>query len=47
MTPLALTDIQLVLLSAAAQRDDRCIILPERLRGGAAEKVLRYASARA
>lgn len=40
MTQLALTDTQLVLLSAAAQRDDLRIILPERLRGGAAQKVL-------
>lgn len=40
MTQPAPTDTQLVLLSAAAQRDDLRIILPERLRGGAAQKVL-------
>lgn len=40
MTQPALTDTQLVLLSAAAQRDDLRVILPERLRGGAAQKVL-------
>lgn len=40
MTQPALTDTQLVLLSAAAQRDDLRIVLPERLRGGAAQKVL-------
>lgn len=40
MTQPALTDTQLVLLSAAAQRDDLRIILPELLRGGAAQKVL-------
>jgi hypothetical protein len=40
MTRPALTDPQLVLLSAAAQRDDLRIILPERLRGGAAQKLL-------
>lgn len=40
MSSNALTDTQLVLLSAAAQRDDLRIVLPERLRGGAAQKVL-------
>jgi len=37
---MSLSDTQLVILSSAAQRDDLRIILPERLRGGAAEKVL-------
>jgi len=40
MSSHTLTDTQLVLLSAAAQREDLRIILPERLRGGAAQKVL-------
>lgn len=35
-----LSDTQLIILSTAAQRDDLRIVLPERLRGGAAEKVL-------
>jgi Protein of unknown function (DUF3489) len=34
-----LTDTQLVLLSAAAQRKDRCLLAPETLKGGAAQKV--------
>ena len=33
------TDTQLVMLSAAAQRDDRCIVAPPRLKGAAAQKV--------
>ena len=37
---MTLSDTQLVILSSAAQRDDLRIALPERLRGGAAEKVL-------
>lgn len=40
MSQHSLSDTQLVLLSAAAQRDDRRLVLPERLRGGAAQKVL-------
>jgi hypothetical protein len=36
---IKLTDTQLVLLSAAAQRDDRCLIAPQNLKGGAAQKV--------
>ena len=36
-----LTDIQLVILSAACQRRDRLVLpLPERLKGGAAQKVV-------
>ena len=36
-----LSDTQLVILSAALQRNDHCILpLPERLKGGAAEKVV-------
>lgn len=39
MTKTSLTDTQLVILSAAAQRDDLRIEFPERLRGGAAKAV--------
>jgi Protein of unknown function (DUF3489) len=34
-----LTDTQLVLLSAAAQRKDHCLVAPPTLKGGAAQKV--------
>lgn len=34
-----LTNTQLVILSAAAQRDDRCLFAPKSLKGGAAQKV--------
>lgn len=37
---MSLSDTQLIILSTAAQRDDLRITLPERLRGGAADKVL-------
>ncbi len=40
MSGLALSDTQLLILSAAAQRDDLQIALPDRLRGGAGQKVL-------
>jgi hypothetical protein len=36
---IKLTDTQLVILSAAAQRDDRCLTTPKNLKGGAAQKV--------
>ena len=36
---IKLSDTQLVVLSLAAQRDDRCLMLPEKLKGGAAHKV--------
>jgi hypothetical protein len=36
---IKLTDTQLVLLSAAAQRKDRCLVAPETRRGGASQKV--------
>ena len=36
---IKLTDTQLVMLSAAAQRDDRCLVAPPNLKGGAAQKV--------
>jgi hypothetical protein len=36
---IKLTDTQLVLMSAAAQREDRCLIAPPRLKGGAAHTV--------
>jgi len=38
--PMKLTDTQLVLLSAASQREDRCIELAANLKGGAAHKVV-------
>ncbi len=34
-----LTDTQLVMLSAAAQREDRCLVASQNLKGGAAQKV--------
>jgi hypothetical protein len=37
---LKLTDTQLVLLSAAAQRDDHCLTAAPNLKGGAAQKVV-------
>ena len=39
-SPTKLTDPQLILLSAAAQRDDHRVMLSERQRGGAADKLL-------
>ena len=36
---IKLSDTQLVMLSAAAQRSDRCLTLPEKLKGAAAHKV--------
>src|SRR5215207_5466870 len=36
--PMKLSDTQLIILSAAAQREDRGIALPPKLRGGAAQK---------
>jgi hypothetical protein len=36
---IKLTDTQLVMLSAAAQRDDRCFEPPKNLKGGAAQRV--------
>lgn len=38
-SPTKLTDTQLVLLSAASQREDRCLVPPKNLKGGAAQKV--------
>jgi hypothetical protein len=37
---IKLSNMQLVILSAAAQRDDRCLMLPEKLKGAAAHKVV-------
>jgi Protein of unknown function (DUF3489) len=37
---IKLSDTQLVMLSAAAQRDDHCLTLPEKLKGAVAHKVL-------
>jgi hypothetical protein len=37
---IKLSDTQLVMLSAAAQRDDHCLTLPEKLKGAAACKVV-------
>jgi len=36
---IKLSDTQLVMLSAAAQRDDHCLTLPEKLKGASARKV--------
>ena len=36
---IKLTDAQLVMMSAAAQREDRCLAAPERLKGAAVSKV--------
>src|SRR5271154_2747367 len=36
---IKLTDTQLVMLSAAAQREDRCIVPPPSLKGAAAQKI--------
>ena len=36
---IKLTDTQIAMLSAAAQRDDRCLVAPRNLKGGAAQKV--------
>jgi Protein of unknown function (DUF3489) len=36
---IKLTDTQIVMMSAAAQRDDRCLAAPQNLKGGAAQKV--------
>jgi hypothetical protein len=36
---IKLTDTQLVMLSAAAQRDDRCLVASQNLKGGAAQRV--------
>lgn len=36
---IKLSDTQLVLLSAAAQRHDHCLVAPQHLKGGAAKKV--------
>jgi hypothetical protein len=33
---IKLTDTQIVMLSAASQRDDRCLVAPRNLKGGAA-----------
>ena len=35
---IKLTDTQLIVLSAAAQREDRCLVSPKNLKGGAAQK---------
>jgi hypothetical protein len=36
---IKLTDTQIAILSAAGQRDDRCLVAPRNLKGGAAQKV--------
>ena len=36
---IKLTDTQIVMLSAAAHRDDRCLVAPRNLKDGAAQKV--------
>ena len=40
MPATKLTDTQLVILSAASRRDDRGIVLPTNLKGGAAQKLV-------
>jgi hypothetical protein len=40
-TAIKLSDTQLTILSAASQRDDRAVVMPERLTGGAADKVVK------
>ena len=40
MPAIKLTDTQLVILSAASQREDRGVILPTKLKGGAAQKLV-------
>jgi hypothetical protein len=35
---IKLTDTQLIVLSAAAQREDRCLVATKSLKGGAAQK---------
>jgi hypothetical protein len=36
---IKLTDTQIVMLSAAAQRDDRCLLAPQILKGSATQKL--------
>ena len=36
---IKLSDTQLILMSAAAQREDRCLVASPTLKGGAAQKV--------
>ena len=36
---IKLTDTQLVILSTAAQREDRCLVTPKSLKGGAPQKI--------
>jgi hypothetical protein len=38
---IKLTDTQIVMLSAAAQRDDRCLVAPQILKGSATQKLAR------
>lgn len=42
---IKLTDTQLIMLSAAAQRKDRCLVASPNLKGGAAQKVAAKLSA--
>jgi hypothetical protein len=39
LTDAQCTDAQLLILSAAAQREDRILAMPPKLKGGAAQKV--------
>jgi DNA-binding MarR family transcriptional regulator len=41
MSAIRLTETQWMILSAASQRDDHCAMLPPRLRGGAAQRVVK------
>jgi hypothetical protein len=36
---IKLTDTQIVMLSGAAQRDNRCLVAPPNLKGGATQQV--------
>jgi hypothetical protein len=38
--PIKLTDAQLLMLSAAARREDRILAMPRKLKGAAAHKVV-------
>jgi hypothetical protein len=42
---IKLTDTQLLTLSAAAQREDRCIAAPPNLKGAAAQKFAKLVAA--
>jgi len=41
MSATKLTETQQIVLSAAAQRGDRCVMLPPRLKGAAAQRIMK------